>query len=151
MKLTYEERNRVRVWLDKDKDGPDQGKTMELNGVTLSRDTLYTGAERNWKVRVAFVVETGYPVAMSAPIPGNLDSKHQMMGKNGKVAMVPKFATPPKDSLDAQIAKYKATMSAELLQPNSFTSWFEDIEPEYECGYCFDEDEGCDACADGAP
>lgn len=129
MKLTYEERNRIRRWLDKDPAGPDKGKTMELNGVTLSRDTLYTGTERNWKVRVAYVVETGYPVAMSAPIPGNLESKKQLM-KNGKPVMVEKFPPiEPKSTFDdvvqAELATLKLKMKEELSKPNLIWSMFE--------------------------
>lgn len=140
MKLTYEERNRVRVWLDKDKDGPDQGKTLEINGVTLTRDTLYTGNERQWKVRVAYVLETGYPVAMSAPIPGNLESKHQMLSKGGQVKMVPKFPNPPKNELDAQIAAYKAKLMA---KPSVFDAWLDEVNNEM-CGDCEHLDCVCD-------
>ena len=99
MKLTHDERTRVRLWLEKDPNAEDSGKTLELDdGRTFGRVTQYFGGT-TWKVRIAYDLETSYPILMSSPIPGNQDSKKQA---KTKYPMVPKLPAPevaPKKSV----------------------------------------------------
>ena len=93
-KLTTLERVRIRSWLEKRPGSSDLPKVWDFDRedggtIQISRVTQYFG--QDWKVRIAFIVETNYPILMSTPIPAGKDSKGTKPGK-----MVPKnYATEP--------------------------------------------------------
>lgn len=87
MKMSNADRMRLKSWLEKDPNSEDKGKYLEMDGVTYARTTTYFGPSNEWKVRIAYNLETGYPLVMSSPIPGGQDSKKQAMN----VKMVPKL------------------------------------------------------------
>ena len=80
-KFTAAERIRVQRWLEKHVKSEDTQKTLMFatdagDEVHLSRTTTYLpGHGGPWKVRTAYVTDTGYPVMTTGPLPSHIDNK----------------------------------------------------------------------------
>lgn len=149
MNLTYEQRKRVRAWLDKDPKSEDKNKTLDLDGVKLTRTTEYLNdseGKQAWKVRIGYVVETGFPVAMSSPIKAGQDHKKQYVkGESGKpYEMIPVFIDDPAPvptkpakpdafakAVEAEMDKLNAKMQYELMYGKPLIGYSSEPKPSY--------------------
>ncbi len=128
------ERDRIRSWLEKRPESSDLPKVWDFDradGSTLqiSRVTQYFG--QDWKVRIAFIVETNYPILMSTPIQAQQDGKGKKPAKKvvpkdyAKMAKAGSIPTVDLDELLAGINKEIHTPNV-LLVPEKPWAWDDD-------------------------
>lgn len=93
MKISHDDRLKLKLWLEKDPSSDEKGKNITVDNRLFARRTEYFG---EWKVRIAYDVETNYPLIMSSPIPAEQDSNKQDVAPKVMVAKLPKKAAPAK-------------------------------------------------------
>lgn len=89
LKFTQAERKRIRLWLENNVRSTDKSNWFvmerESGAVTIRRVTQYLPGGK-WKVRIAYLEDSGFPIAMSAP----LTHQCQVKGKSEDDAPVKK-------------------------------------------------------------
>ena len=167
MKFTAAERARIKAWLEKDPDGPDQGKTLKIereNGTStsLTRGTIYVG-NGDWKVRYAYTIEEEYPVAFSSPLPRNTDfkpkkgpskwkkvpkfppleeqmkSKYEWSDTSLKVSDIPPV---PKGWIDTAIKEHTKLIKQQMEQTNVMWAKLQDMKPDADGKVTFSVNKG---------
>jgi hypothetical protein len=118
MKLTHDERLRIKQWLEKDPASGDKDSSLTITRADGSeaefrRTTQYYG--ENWKVRTAWERKTQFPVCHSSPLPYG-----SQMKTIDTTNMVPKFEDPPQKEVPAKVkanpGAFAKALDAELKQ-----------------------------------
>lgn len=166
-KLTTNERERIRSWVEKRPESSDLPKDWAFQRddgteLVISRVTQYLPPSNRWKVRIAYILDTGYPILMSGPLVGGADTKKAkpkptlkkkaaIKKAHGKtVAFKIEPPTPKKGSFAKALnMEMKALEDFYLAQTQS---WLDNTNPlisDEVCHLCGDGFGDC--CAEGAP
>lgn len=162
-KLTSQDRERIRSWLEKKPQSNDIPKLWHFESeggaiIPITRVTQYIPGGQ-WKVRIAYTEDGGYPLLMSGPLLAKSETKKPVPPKSG---LVPKNYAEIVEKTKAQLAKPSPIwdMDYGLAHPDFHITFKVQQEPGtgkltpvpmcIYCGYPEDE-ERCDACTEGAP
>lgn len=123
--FTPSERKMIRDWLNKDPNhGFDSGEPVlrfDNLHVELRRTTLYLPGG-TWKVRVAYVGDEGFPVAMSSPIPMGQTSNKKIKGKSVDLLIIDdvpgKKASNFAEAADKAFKEFAEHIKSEMNKPS---------------------------------
>lgn len=130
-KFTSAERARIKLWLEKNHKSEDKGNALNFTTdagvrVRICRTTKYL-PNGVWKVRIAYVEATGYPVLTSSPLLAQQEQKgqtaHVMVPKMPKKAAGKSNKDTFAKALDAEIKAQTAQIKQYLMAPSPIWDW----------------------------